>query len=179
MKLVKVYVLVAQVKITPYPINNFNERPAAIKIDTIVIHSMYAAGNDYPHSTIACFNSLIENEVSSHFSIARDGTIYQHVELSKRAWHAGKSKMSDGRENVNDFSIGIELIGVLGQRFRASQYRSLNQLLLKLSKEFPIYTIIGHQTIAPDRKVDPGPSFRWDKVKRGLRKAGVNLKVIY
>lgn len=164
-------------KINSFPLPHFNQRPENVKIDTIVIHSMYAKDHRFQTSAINCFKILDENNVSSHYSIDKQGNIWQHVDTINRAWHAGKSKL-ESRENVNDFSIGIELIGVWGQRFRAKQYKSLNSLLVKLCKEFPIKVIVSHQKIAPERKQDPGPSFRWDIVKRAMRKANLNLGIV-
>ena len=50
---------------------------------------------------------------SAHFVIGRDGSVTQLVPLDEAAWHAGASALveEDGalRENVNLFSIGIEL----------------------------------------------------------------------
>ncbi len=59
-----------------------------------------------------------EFEVSSHYLIPETSDnsyrkseldIYQLVDETNRAWHAGKSKWEDG-ENINDQSIGIELV---------------------------------------------------------------------
>ena len=41
-------------------------------------------------------------EVSSHYVIDEDGTIYNLVADEKRAWHAGLSSWM-GRDNVNHF----------------------------------------------------------------------------
>lgn len=173
------------VLIKQYPLQHFNDRPKHTLIDTIVVHSMYAKEYSKATSAINCFKVLDENKVSSHFSIDRQGIIWQHVESSKRAWHAGKSRIpasvydeSADRENFNDFSIGIELIGVWGQRFKKRQYRSLNSLLIELCTQFPIRVVISHQRISPDRKQDPGPSFRWDVVKRKLNLARLYPKVV-
>lgn len=168
-------------RIKHYPLNHFNERPDNVEIDTVVIHSMYAKDQSRPTAALKCFLVLDENKVSSHYSIDRKGCIWQHVEDLKRAWHAGESKLPcppSVRENVNDFSIGIEMIGVWGKPFKARQYRSLNKLLQVLRLRFPIKHIVSHQIIAPERKNDPGPSFRWDKVKRSLKKERHTLRIL-
>lgn len=46
--------------------------------------------------------------VSAHFIVGRDGRIIQMVKLEDRAKHAGISEWN-GVENVNDFSVGIEI----------------------------------------------------------------------
>lgn len=47
--------------------------------------------------------------VSTSYLVMKTGTIYQLVADNNIAWHAGYSRMPDGRENVNNFSFGIEI----------------------------------------------------------------------
>ncbi|MDK3072746.1 N-acetylmuramoyl-L-alanine amidase [Sedimentitalea sp. JM2-8] len=47
--------------------------------------------------------------VSVHFVIEHDGSVVQQVPVNRRANHAGRSSYH-GRENCNDFSIGIEIV---------------------------------------------------------------------
>lgn len=55
--------------------------------------------------------------VSAHLVIDTDGSITQLVPFNKVAWHAGRSAWY-GREGLNNFSIGIEMVnpGWLTQR---------------------------------------------------------------
>lgn len=100
-------------------------------------------------------------QVSSHFLIERDGGLLQFVSTQDRAWHAGMS-VFNGREQCNDFSIGIELEGADTQAFEPAQYRTLASLTAALRQAHPIDAIAGHSDIAPGRKTDPGPYFDWD-----------------
>lgn len=184
MKQVNYYDFLCSVQIKKFPLSHFNQRPDRIAIDTIVIHSMYAKDHIRPTSALTCFKILDQNKVSSHYSIDRKGNIWQHVELEERAWHAGESFLPSsqnypaGRNNVNDFSIGIEMIGVWGQRFTSRQYRNLVKLIIQLCIEFKITTISSHERIAPNRKQDPGPSFRWDIIKRKLSKMKITPQIL-
>ena len=83
--------------------------------------------------------------------------------FDKCAWHAGESLFND-RERCNDFSIGIELEGTIDQEFTNKQYETLKPVILKLKEKYGITDIVGHSDIAPDRKLDPGPYFDWDKL---------------
>src|SRR2546430_169255 len=47
-------------------------------------------------------------QVSAHYLIGRDGTIFQLVDEQVRAWHAGESYWG-GQRDLNSASIGIEL----------------------------------------------------------------------
>jgi AmpD protein len=102
--------------------------------------------------------------VSAHLLIRRDGECVQFVPFNKRAWHAGKSNFR-GRENCNDFSIGIELEGTETIAYTPAQYETLNAVLATLFENYPNLTsIAGHCDIAPERKTDPGMSFDWSIV---------------
>ena len=67
----------------------------------------------------------------------------------------------DPRGNVNDFSIGIELLGNQEFGFCKKQYQALARLTKQICKRHPIRHILGHEHIAPGRKTDPGPAFDW------------------
>ena len=47
-------------------------------------------------------------EVSAHYLVARDGTVYRLVPEHRRAWHAGVACWA-GERDVNGRSIGVEL----------------------------------------------------------------------
>ena len=146
-------------------IRHFDDRKS--KIDTIIIHSCFApdAQDPFcPQESISLFNQC---KVSAHYLISRDGNILNLVPEENRAWHAGVSKLpfpDDPREAVNDFSIGIELIGE--NDFTEAQYLSLIDLINKIKTRHDIKYILGHNHIAPDRKVDPGENFDWARLKK-------------
>jgi N-acetylmuramoyl-L-alanine amidase len=75
-----------------------------ISPSVIVMH--YTAGHSLA-STVRWFEK-IGAKASSHLVVGRDGGIVQMVPFNIRAWHAGHSKL-DGKSNVNNFSIGIEV----------------------------------------------------------------------
>ncbi len=127
------------------------------------------------------------SNVSAHFLISRQGTIYNLLCPKYKAWHAGKSKWKENT-NINDYSIGIELenrgheFGY--QNYSKKQYSSLKKLISFLKKNFLILDkdIIFHSDIAPNRKKDPGEKFytqriginRFDKIKIKNR-SNINL----
>ena len=154
---------------------NFDERPYNAIVDLIVIHAISLPAGFYNTQLIKdlflnCldpgkdeFLESIKNlKVSSHFLITRKGALIQFVPTHKRAWHAGISKYK-GKENCNDFSIGIELEGCDDEEFEKEQYHSLSRLINFLSIDLKInkQNIVGHADIAPGRKTDPGPLFDW------------------
>lgn len=108
------------------------------------------------------FGTIGQLQVSAHCLIDRRGRVTQFVSFADRAWHAGASTFA-GRANCNDFSVGIELEGTDEQPYTAEQYATLVQLTRLLMARYPITSerIVGHSTIAPGRKTDPGPAFDW------------------
>jgi AmpD protein len=108
-------------------------------------------------------------QVSAHFLVRRDGERVQFVSCDDRAWHAGASCWR-GRENCNDWSIGIELEGLEGDRFEAVQYRALATLMRALQRRYPIAEAVGHEHVAPGRKADPGPGFDWARLRQALQR---------
>jgi AmpD protein len=117
------------------------------------------------------FKALEGVKVSSHYLIDRRGKVIELVDPNQMAWHAGESAFK-GRKDCNPFSIGIELEGSPSHPFTEEQYRSLIELCLLLMERYPLITterIVGHSDIAPGRKVDPGPFFRWERLRDVLR----------
>ena len=157
------------------PSPNFDERPNNAIVNLIVIHAISLPAGFYNTQIIKdlflnCLDpgkdefleSIRNLKVSSHFLITRKGALIQFVPTHKRAWHAGISSYK-GKENCNDFSIGIELEGCDDEEFEKSQYQSLSRLINFLSIDLKINkkNIVGHADIAPGRKTDPGPLFDW------------------
>jgi N-acetylmuramoyl-L-alanine amidase len=142
-------------RIQHHPSPNSDARPAGVTVDTVVIHA-------------TVLNTLAEvidhfanpdNKVSSHYTIDRDGTIVSHVPEDCRAWHAGASRMKDGRTGVNDFSIGIELVNLNDGKdpFPQQQIEAMRDLLRVIATRHPIRHIVPHYECAdpPGRKSDP------------------------
>ena len=116
------------------------------------------------------FEEIYEMKVSSHLFIDREGQVTQFVPFDKAAWHAGVSEFN-GKENCNDFSIGIELEGTDDMEYTSDQYTALIEVTKTLMQAYPEITadnIVGHRHIAPTRKTDPGDSFDWDFYKSSL-----------
>ena len=156
---------------------NFGPRPEGMAIDLALIHSISLPPGEYGGDAIerlftnrldwdahAYFQQIRGLEVSAHFLVRRDGELVQFVSCDARAWHAGAS-VWHGRSECNDFSIGIELEGLEGERFDASQYVALAALIDALEARYPIAAVVGHEHVAPGRKNDPGPGFDWVRLR--------------
>lgn len=106
-------------------------------------------------------------EVSAHYLIARDGTLWSLVDERARAWHAGAGQWQ-GRDDVNSRSIGIELDNDGDSPFSAPLMHRLETLLQDILSRWaiPPAGVIAHSDMAPERKIDPGPRFDWARLAR-------------
>ena len=163
--------LSSKVSIRPSP--NFNDRPASTTVSLLVIHNISLPPGVFntPHIADLFLNKIDLNahpwfinlqglKVSAHFLIDRQGHVTQFVSTDRRAWHAGVSAFN-GREQCNDFSIGIELEGTDTLAYEPAQYASLSELTQCLRQAYPLTDVRGHADIAPGRKTDPGQAFDW------------------
>ena len=158
----------------------------------IVLHYTASGGKDGKGD--AEYLSRAAARASAHVVVGRDGSIDQIIPFNKKAWHAGVSSWK-GRDNVNDFSIGIEIDNwgwltngkshageVVPEEFRFTgnrsghaqweayrevQLQAVEEVVKAICDNYPITDIVGHEDIAPGRKQDPGPAL--DKFKAHLR----------
>lgn len=160
---------------------NFGARPQGAAIDLVLLHSISLPPGEYGGDAIEklftnrldCdvhpyYQQIRGLEVSAHFLLRRDGELLQFVSCDARAWHAGASNWR-GRSDCNDFSIGIELEGLEGERFEAAQYRALAAVVSAVMQRYPIDAVAGHEHVAPGRKNDPGAGFDWPRLRALLR----------
>ena len=168
-------------EIKTHLLKHFNSRPEGVAVDTVVVHCMNAKDYDLPYAIKNCIAVLDALKLSAHYVICRNGDVWQLVGEVARAWHAGTSKLpfpDDARENVNNFSIGIELIGDDELAFSELQYQSLAELISEINSRQKIKYVIGHEHIAPMRKTDPGIYFSWEKLRDLCRKPDVKFGLL-
>lgn len=156
---------------------NNDARPEDTDIELLVIHGISLPPKKYGGCYIdqlftntldakahPYFAEIHELRVSSHLLIDRGGSVTQYVPFNRRAWHAGESSF-DGRQQCNDYSIGIELEGCDEEAYCDEQYISLaivTDLICQRWNKITKDRIVGHSDIAPGRKTDPGPAFDKD-----------------
>lgn len=149
-----------------HPSPNQGPRRDGARPDMVVIH--YTAMD----SAAAALERLCDPsaEVSAHYLICEQGRVWQMVDESQRAWHAGAGRWG-AVTDVNSRSIGIELANRGDHPFAAAQMDALESLLAQIMARWsiPPERVIGHSDMAPLRKSDPGPRFDWRRLaRRGL-----------
>jgi len=163
---------------------NQSERPTDGEVSLLVIHNISLPpgefggghvdelfGNRLDPQCHPYFSEICQLRVSAHLFIDRAGDVTQYVPFDRKAWHAGQSCFN-GRENCNEFSIGIELEGTDCTKFTERQYDSLVAITRLLMSQYPAITverIVGHSDIAPGRKTDPGEHFDWQRLRSALQ----------
>jgi N-acetylmuramoyl-L-alanine amidase len=135
---------------------NFNMR----KPNFVIIH--HTAQNSC-EQTLKTF-TVTRTQVSAHYVICKDGTVFHMVNDLLRAWHGGAAKWGN-LTDLNSASIGIELDNNGFESFAEPQLQSLMNLLGSLKKSYgiPAANFIGHGDIAPTRKNDPNWRFPWKR----------------
>lgn len=173
------------------PYQNMPSSNVGERIKTVVIH--YTA-IDYQESVRVLVD---EDGLSAHYLVTDpndasysggSARVIQLVDESKRAWHAGKSHWQ-GRNHLNDTSIGIEIINIphceTSPEFADSpsehskhrlctypdypprqieQIVALMQGILARNPDIEPTSVVGHADIAFMRKSDPGPRFPWHQL---------------
>ena len=155
-------------------IKGFNRRPRFL-----VLH--YTAVN-FTGSIAA----LTGPSVSSHYlvpdptdptyaaAVFNDLRIFNLVDESERAWHAGVSAWAK-RYNLNDTSIGVEIVYVATEGkgaftfppYNPAQIQAVKALTANIIQRYPDITpthVVGHSDIAIGRKSDPGAAFPWKEL---------------
>ena len=138
------------------PSPNHDARRATI----IVLHATEQDSVAQSLHTLRTRNS--GGRVSSHYLVGADGALFQLVEDSRRAWHAGGGSWGT-IDDLNSASIGIELDNDGTEPFPPAQVDALLRLLDDLCTRLriPRHAVIAHADMAPTRKRDPGALFPW------------------
>ncbi len=154
------------------PSPNHGPRPAGVGAELLVLH--YTGMSDAASALARLCDPAAQ--VSAHYTVDEDGTVYAHVPEDRRAWHAGVSSWR-GRGDVNSRSIGVEIVNPgheYGYRpFPAVQMESVAALCRDIMGRHGIAPadVVAHSDIAPDRKEDPGELFDWPR----LAQEGIGL----
>jgi len=158
----------------------------------VMIHFCSAVVNhrDDPYNMEYVRQTFIDADVSIHYILDRDGTVYCYVPEDRSAWHAGKGEwLGDEKytNKMNLYSIGIEVVGIGSMEdmspylheseykaldrsilgFTDAQYESLKLLVADICQRNNIPLdrdhVIGHEEYSP-KKNDPGDLFDWSRI---------------
>ena len=137
------------------------ERRLRKSTELIVLHTTEAPAR-------SSLNKL-KDRGEAHYCVTEDGTVYRIVDRDRVAFHAGRS-MWNGKEDVDDFSIGIECVGYHDQAMGLVQLRAIRDLVALLQKMYniPDERVVCHSHVAY------GVPNRWQKKRhRGRKRCGM------
>ena len=152
-------------------------------VDGVVIHFISAknVSPDDPFNLNNIIDIFKEYKVSANYLIRRQGGIIELAPELQKTYHAGKSIMN-GRENCNNFTLGIELEGGTDFPYTDEQILKLGTLLgqLMTKHKFTSDWIQGHDKVRSNwnetyplkkasNKVDPGEHFPWEVLSDMIR----------
>lgn len=105
-------------------------------------------------------STLTKGNVSCHFVVDTNGDAYKIWSPDDILWHAGVSEWN-GRKNMNNYSLGIEVIGPTNGQFTDEQRATVRKLISHLMAVYriPNANVLRHRDIAPKRKTDIADSF--------------------
>ncbi len=155
----------AAAKVFPSP--NHGERLGGKRPDMLILH--YTGMPD----TGAALQKLCNptSQVSAHYFVFENGHVLQLVPESRRAWHAGIASWQR-EDDVNSRSIGIEIAntghtpGGAMPDYPDVQIAALVTLCRDVVARWrmPADRVLGHSDVAPERKIDPGEAFPWQRL---------------
>lgn len=174
-------------------------RKTTTTVDMIMLHfcSDCVVHPENPYNVARIKEIFTSATVSAHFLIDREGVVHRFVPLTNVAYHAGRGHlewMPDRTNNLNEYSIGIEMLNVSTWKdmqifmskekydafvamhptgyigYTDKQYAALKLLIDHIRKQFPTIPfdrkhIIGHSEYAGSaRRTDPGQLFDYTRI---------------
>ena len=136
-------------------------RPLRSATDYIVLHTTEAPPKGSLQEVYA--------KGETHFLVDWRGVVYRIIDRRRVALHAGRS-MWEGRTNLDDYSIGIEVVGYHDHDITPAQYAALKELLDELQQIYriPDERVLTHSMVAY------GTPNRWlTRSHRGRKRCGM------
>lgn len=164
------------------PAPDRQHKPRKESIHAVIIHNVVIKSG----TILASFDDVMnffmttESYLSAHYFVDKEKVI-QMVLPDRVAYHAGKSILN-GRDRVNEFSVGIELMHYDGQSdFTDFQYKWVAEMTAYLMRkhDFDFSNVAKHKDIRgsyrflaekfdaniPNKKFDPN-GFDWNRFTR-------------
>jgi hypothetical protein len=137
------------------------ERPRRSRTEFIILHTTEGSAK----GSLA----KIKRNGEAHYFVDTGGKISRVVEKHRVAFHTGRSMWS-GKSTIDNYSIGIEIVGYHNRSITASQYAAVKALVADLQKIYriPDDRVLTHSMVAY------GTPNRWQKRShRGRKRCGM------
>ena len=137
------------------------DRPVRKSTELIVLHTTEAPAKSSLRHT--------SERGLCHYCVVEDGTVYQIIDRHRVAFHAGCS-MWNAKEEVDEFSVGIECVGYHNKAMPKKQLDAIRVLVEELQK---IYGIPDDRVVTHSQVAYGSPN-KWHKCKhRGRKRCGM------
>lgn len=147
--------------ITSYYSPRNAERPRRMRTDYIILHTTEAAAK-------GSLNKVRANG-EAHYFVDTGGKVYRIIEKDKVAFHAGRS-MWNGKTDIDNYAIGIEVVGYHNSDITSAQYKALKELVAELQKAYRI----SDERVLTHSMVAYGAPNRWHRHShRGRKRCGM------
>ncbi len=137
------------------------ERPFRKSTRLIILHTTEAHAK-------SSLNKLSERG-EAHYCVTEEGVAYRIIDRDREAFHAGRS-MWNAKEDCDEYSVGIEVVGYHNKTMPLKQLLALKELVSRLQKIYniPDVRVICHSHVAY------GSPNTWHKKKhRGRKRCGM------
>ena len=137
------------------------ERDLRKSTSLIILHTTEAPSSSALHK--------LSDLGECNFCINEAGRVYRIIDHRREAYHAGRS-MWNGRSNVDEFSVGIEVCGYHDKPLNPAQYTALAALVgeLKYIYKIPDGNVLTHSQVAY------GAPNKWQpRSHRGRKRCGM------
>ena len=138
-----------------------HERPLRPRTDYIILHTTEAAGD-------SAFNKLWRNG-EAHYLVDRSGRVRQIIRQDKVAYHAGLS-LWNGRQNIDKYSVGIEVVGYHNGSLTEAQASALRSLLVELKR---VYRVSDNRVLTHSMVAYGAPNKWFRTAHRGRKRCGM------
>lgn len=138
-------------------------RPRRNRTDFIVLHTTEGAAK-------GALGKLRKNG-EAHYLVTRNGTVFRIVDKDRVAYHAGRS-MWGGHQDLDQVSVGIEVVGYHDRALPKAQLTALAELVRQLRAlyDVPAERVLTHAQVAY------GQPNRYHRYKhRGRKRCAMNL----
>lgn len=158
----------------------------------VLLHftSAVVLDRDDPYNMDLIRQNFLNYDLSIHYIVDRDGTVYCYIPENRSAWHAGPGIWRghpEQTDKLNHYSIGIEIVAIGSQKdmepyftgaeyrkidptligYTDAQYDALQKLVADICTRYDIPMtreyVLGHQDYS-STKTDPGELFDWSRI---------------
>lgn len=150
-------------RITSFYSPRNRERRRRPKTDYIILHTT--------EGPKAGSLDKVRRNGEAHYLVDTEGRVYRIIHRSLVAFHAGRS-MWERKTNLDNYSIGIEIVGYHNREATTAQYAALRELVAELQRLYrvPDSHVLTHSMVAY------GAPNRWQtRSHRGRKRCAMNF----